>query len=91
MIYLKNNELEVNLFGRAILWLDTGTFDSLYEAGSLVKSIEKKQRFMIGCPEEISWRMGWIKDNQLLSLAEKYNKNEYGEYLKSLICSKNMF
>ena len=91
MIYLKNKELEVNLFGRAILWLDTGTFDSLYEAGSLVKSIEKKQRFMIGCPEEISWRMGWIKDNQLLSLAEKYNKNEYGEYLKSLICSKNMF
>ena len=91
MIYLKNNELEVNLFGRAILWLDTGTFDSLYEAGSLVKSIEKKQRFMIGCPEEISWRMGWIKDNQLLSLANKYSKNEYGEYLKSLICSKNMF
>ena len=91
MIYLKNNELEVNLFGRAILWLDTGTFDSLYEAGSLVKSIEIKQRFMIGCPEEISWRMGWIKDNQLLSLANKYNKNEYGEYLKSLICSKNMF
>ncbi len=91
MIYLKNKELEVNLFGRAILWLDTGTFDSLYEAGSLVKSIEKKQRFMIGCPEEISWRKGWIKDNQLLSLADKYNKNEYGEYLKSLICSKNMF
>ncbi len=91
MIYLNNNELEVNLFGRAILWLDTGTFDSLYEAGSLVKSIEQKQRFMIGCPEEISWRMGWINDKELLSLANKYNKNEYGEYLKSLIYSKNMF
>ena len=91
MIYLKNNELEVNLFGRAILWLDTGTFDSLYEAGSLVKSIEQKQRFMIGCPEEISWRMGWIDGKELLSLANKYNKNEYGEYLKSLINSGNMF
>jgi len=92
MIYLKNNELEVNLFGRAILWLDTGTFDSLYEAGSLVKSIEQKQRFMIGCPEEISWRMGWINDTELISLANKYNNNnEYGEYIKSLIYPKNMF
>ena len=52
MIYLENKELEVNLFGRAIIWLDTGTFDSLYEAGSLVKSIEQKQRFKIGSPEE---------------------------------------
>ena len=91
MIYLENKKLEVNLFGRAIIWLDTGTFDSLYEAGSLVKSIEQKQRFKIGCPEEISWRMKWINDEELLSLANKYNKNEYGEYLKSLINSKNMF
>ena len=91
MIYLENKELEVNLFGRAIIWLDTGTFDSLYEAGSLVKSIEQKQRFKIGSPEEISWRMKWINDKELLSLANKYNKNEYGEYLKSLINSRNMF
>ena len=91
MIYLENKELEVNLFGRAIIWLDTGTFDSLYEAGSLVKSIEQKQRFKIGSPEEISWRMKWINDKELLLLANKYNKNEYGEYLKSLINSRNMF
>ena len=91
MIYLENKELEVNLFGRASIWLDTGTFDSLYEAGSLVKSIEQKQRFKIGSPEEISWRMKWINDKELLSLANKYNKNEYGEYLKSLINSRNMF
>tara|TARA_B100000886_G_scaffold293179_1_gene219276 strand:- start:69 stop:962 length:894 start_codon:yes stop_codon:yes gene_type:complete len=91
MIYLSKGELEVNLFARAILWLDTGTFDSLYEAGALVKSIENKQIFKIGCPEEISWRMGWINTNQLNSLIIKYKNNEYGNYLKNLIHSKNMF
>ena len=91
MIYLSKGELEVNLFARAILWLDTGTFDSLYEAGALVKSIENKQIFKIGCPEEISWRMGWINTNQLNSLIIKYKNNEYGNYLKNLIHSKKMF
>ena len=91
MIYLRKGELEVNLFARAIIWLDTGTFDSLYEAGALVKSIENKQIFKIGCPEEISWRMGWINTVQLNSLIIKYKNNEYGNYLKSLIHSKNMF
>jgi len=90
MIYLSKGELEVNLFARAIIWLDTGTFDSLYEAGALVKSIENKQIFKIGCPEEISWRMGWINTNQLNSLVIKYKNNEYGNYLKNLIHSKNM-
>ncbi|WP_288255662.1 glucose-1-phosphate thymidylyltransferase RfbA [uncultured Prochlorococcus sp.] len=91
MIYLRKGELEVNLFGRAIIWLDTGTFDSLYEAGALVKSIENKQLFKIGCPEEISWRMGWINTNQLNALIIKYKNNEYGNYLKNLIQSQNMF
>ena len=91
MIYLSKGELEVNLFARAIIWLDTGTFDSLYEAGALVKSIENKQIFKIGCPEEISWRMGWINADQLNSLLIKYKNNEYGNYLKNLIQSKNMF
>ena len=91
MIYLSKGELEVNLFARAIIWLDTGTFDSLYEAGALVKSIENKQIFKIGCPEEISWRMGWINKDQLNSSIEKYKNNEYGNYLKNLIHSKNMF
>ena len=91
MIYLRKGELEVNLFARAIIWLDTGTFDSLYEAGALVKSIENKQIFKIGCPEEISWRMGWINTVKLNSLIIKYKNNEYGNYLKSLIHSKNMF
>ena len=91
MIYLSKGELEVNLFARAIIWLDTGTFDSLYEAGALVKSIENKQIFKIGCPEEISWRMGWINTDQLNSSIVKYKNNEYGNYLKNLIHSKNMF
>jgi len=91
MIYLRKGELDVNLFARAIIWLDTGTFDSLYEAGALVKSIENKQIFKIGCPEEISWRMGWINTDQLNSLIIKFKNNEYGNYLKSLIQSKNMF
>ena len=91
MIYLSKGELEVNLFARAIIWLDTGTFDSLYEAGALVKSIENKQILKIGCPEEISWRMGWINTDQLNSSIVKYKNNEYGNYLKNLIHSKNMF
>ena len=91
MIYLSKGELEVNLFARAIIWLDTGTFDSLYEAGALVKSIENKQIFKIGCPEEISWRMGWINTDQLNSLIIKYKNNEYGNYLKILFIPKICF
>ena len=91
MIYLENNELDVKLFGRATLWLDTGTFKSLHEAGSLVKSIENKQRLKIGCPEEIAWRMKWINDYELISLLSKYKDNEYGKYLKNLINTKSMF
>ena len=91
MIYLKNKALNVNLFGRAIIWHDTGTFDSLFETSSLIKSIENKQRLRIGCPEEIAWRMGWINNNELMSSVENYNENEYGKYLKDLIYEKNMF
>ena len=89
-IYLERKELKVNLFGRGTIWLDTGTFDSLFEASTFVKSIETKQRYKIGSPEEISWRNGWITDEDLLKLAKKYDKNEYGDYLSSLIFSKNI-
>lgn len=91
MIYLKNEKLEVNLFGRAIIWHDTGTFDSLFETASLIKSIENKQRSRIGCPEEIAWRMGWINNDELMSSIKKYKENEYGKYLKDLIYKENMF
>ena len=91
MIYLKKKILNVNLFGRAVIWHDTGTFDSLFETAALVKSIENKQRSRIGCPEEIAWRMGWINNKELKSSIKKYKGNEYGKYLKDLIYKKNMF
>ena len=88
-IYLQKKELEVSLFSRSTVWLDTGTFDSLYEASSFVKSLEKKQRFKIGCPEEIAWRKGWISDKKLKTLAKNFKHNEYGIYLKNLIKSSD--
>ncbi len=84
-IYLQKRKLEVCLMGRATIWFDTGTFESLYEASSFIKSVENKQRFKIGCPEEISWRKGWINERQLNKLALRYKNNSYGNYLKSLI------
>ena len=83
-IYLERNELKVNLFGRGTIWLDTGTFDSLFEASTFVKSIETKQSYKIGSPEEISWRNGWITDEQLLKIAKTYGKNEYNSFSLSL-------
>ena len=71
--------------GRATIWFDTGTFETLYEASSFIKSVENKQRFKIGCPEEISWRKGWINEKQLNQLALRYKNNSYGNYLKNLI------
>lgn len=86
-IYLKINNLKVEVFGRGIAWLDTGTFDSLHEASSLVRTLEHSQNLKIGYPEEISWRMGWINDNELEILALKHKANDYGRYLLGLIGS----
>jgi len=86
-IYLKNNNLKVEVFGRGIAWLDTGTFDSLHEASSLVRTLEHSQNLKIGYPEEISWRMGWIDDKELETLALKHEANDYGRYLLGLIKS----
>ena len=65
-------------------WLDTGTYDSLHDASSLVATIEKRQGLKIGCPEEIAYRMGWIDVGQLRLLASRLNHNGYGEYLSAL-------
>ena len=73
-IYLKEKKLKVELLGRGITWLDTGTYDSLIEAGSFIKTIESKQGLMVGCPEEIAWRNNWINSEQLLNYQEKYKK-----------------
>ena len=88
-IYLDKKNLNVEVLGPGTAWLDTGTFESLYEAGSLIKTLDNRQGLKIGYPEEVSWRMGWINDKQLESLAENYTKNEYGQYLLGLITSES--
>ena len=83
--YLQQGALKVEVMGRGNAWLDTGTHDSLLEAGSFVQTIEKRQGLKVCCPEEISWRKQWIDDEQLLKLAESMSKNGYGQYLKDII------
>ncbi|WMU71380.1 glucose-1-phosphate thymidylyltransferase RfbA [Enterobacter bugandensis] len=83
-VYLNNNLLTVELLGRGFAWLDTGTHDSLIEAGSFVETVQKRQGLMVACPEEIAWRNGWLSDNELLTLGTKLSKNSYGQYLIKL-------
>lgn len=83
--YLKKRKLKVAVLDRGTAWLDTGTFDSLSDAGEFVKVIEKRQGTKIGCIEEIAWRMGYIKEKQLLDLSAQLDKSGYGIYLKNLI------
>ena len=80
-IYLQTNKISVEIFGRGMTWLDTGTADSLMEAGEFVKVIQKRQGFIIACPEEIAWRNDWLSTNQLLDLASTYKNSDYREYL----------
>ncbi len=83
--YLEQGRLEVGVLRRGTAWLDTGTFDSLIEAGEFINVIEKRQGMKIGCIEEIAYRNGWINDSQMQALADKYFKSGYGVYLKKLI------
>tara|TARA_B100001093_G_scaffold517263_1_gene598333 strand:- start:1733 stop:2620 length:888 start_codon:yes stop_codon:yes gene_type:complete len=85
ILYLKEQKLKVELFGRGMAWLDTGTVDSLHEASSFIKTLENRQGIKISCPEEIAWRNGWINDEKLISLANQLIKSGYGSYLLSLI------
>jgi glucose-1-phosphate thymidylyltransferase len=84
-VYLENGKLEVGVLDRGTAWLDTGTFDSLIEAGEFIEVIEKRQGLKIGCIEEIAYRNGWIDDAQMDKLATIYMKSGYGVYLKKLI------
>ena len=83
-MYLKQGRLDVELLGRGYAWLDTGTMDSLLEAGQYVQLISKRQNIVISAPEEIAFRNGWITDAELLSSAEKYGKSPYGAHLKAV-------
>jgi len=83
--YLKRGELRVELMGRGYAWLDTGTHESLLEAGEFIATIEKRQGLKIACIEEIAYKLGYIDKEQLAKLAQNLNHNEYGKYLLRLI------
>jgi glucose-1-phosphate thymidylyltransferase len=83
--YLEWGDLHVEVMGRGMAWLDTGTHDSLIEAGSFIQTIEKRQGLKIACPEEIAYRMKFINATQLEIMANKYAKNGYGAYLKQIL------
>ncbi|MEN8282985.1 glucose-1-phosphate thymidylyltransferase RfbA [Acinetobacter gerneri] len=83
--YLKDGSLNVELLGRGFAWLDTGTHESLLEAGQFVYTIEKRQSLKVACLEEIGFHKGWINRDQLKSSAEKLSKTEYGQYLYKLL------
>jgi len=86
--YLEQGGLTVQTMGRGYAWLDTGTHDSLLEAGQFIATLEKRQGLKVACPEEIAWRSGWIDDVQLQRLADPLKKNGYGQYLMSLFTGR---
>lgn len=88
-VYLENGELDVKLLGRGFAWLDTGTMDSLIDAGDFVRTIQNQQGIRISAPEEIAYRKGWIGKDKLIESAEKYGKSDYGKYLK-LVATDDM-
>lgn len=87
-VYLEKGKLEVGVLDRGTAWLDTGTFDSLQEAGQFIEVIEKRQGLKIGCIEEVAYRKGFIDRSQLMALANKYMKSGYGKYLEMIANEK---
>ena len=84
-MYLREGKLNVELLGRGMAWLDTGTFDSLSDASSYIRTLENRQSLKVGCPEEVAWRQGWIDSNHLKVLAEPLRNSGYGKYLYQLL------
>ena len=84
-LYLETGHLQVEIMGRGYAWLDTGTHDSLLEAGEFISVLERRQGMKVACPEEIAWRKGWIDDAALARLAATLLKSGYGEYLSRLL------
>lgn len=87
-VYLQRDQLQVELMGRGMAWLDTGTHESLLEAGQFIATIEKRQGLKVACPEEIAYRRGYISASDLERLAQPMKKNEYGQYLLALLNNK---
>ena len=84
-LYLRDRRLRVELFGRGMAWLDTGTHASLLEASNFVQTLEHRQGYKIACPEEIAYTNGWIDAGQLQKLAARFGNNDYGHYLRALL------
>ncbi|MBT4758958.1 MAG: glucose-1-phosphate thymidylyltransferase, partial [Nitrosomonadales bacterium] len=82
---LEQNELFVEMMDRGYAWLDTGTHDSLLEAGQFIATIEKRQGLKIACPEEVAFKKKWINSSDLERLAEPLRNNQYGQYLFEII------
>ena len=87
-LYLEKDKLNVEIMGRGYAWLDTGTHDSLLEASQFIATLEKRQGLKVSCPEEISYRRGWISASQLEKLAAPLSKNTYGQYLQRILKEK---
>ena len=87
-LYLENQKLNVEIMGRGYAWLDTGTHDSLLEASQFIATLENRQGLKVACPEEISYRQGWINESQLEKLAAPLSKNGYGRYLQHILKEK---
>ncbi len=87
-VYLEKEALKVGILSRGTAWLDTGTFNSLMQAGQFVQVLEERQGLKVGCIEEIAWRQGFISEQQLRDLAEPLKKSGYGEYLLGLLKHK---
>ncbi len=87
--YLRRGHLHIELFGRGMAWLDTGTYDSLHDAGSYVRTIEDRTGTKIGAPEEIAWRQGFIDDDGLLRAAESLGRCGYADYLRALLSERS--
>lgn len=89
-VYLEKGKLKVGILSRGTAWLDTGTFNSLMQAGQFVQVLEERQGLKVGCIEEIAWRQGFITKEQLIEIAQPLIKSGYGEYLIGLVKEKNV-
>lgn len=88
-VYLEQGNLKVSVLPRGTAWLDTGTFDSLSEAGEFVRTVQKRTGLLVGSPEEIAWRNGFIDTEKLLALADGLGKSGYGAYLKTIVAQES--
>jgi glucose-1-phosphate thymidylyltransferase len=85
LAYLERGDLNVELLGRGVAWLDTGTHEALLQAANFIQAVQERQGLRVSCPEEIGWRNGWITNEQLLLRADTMKTNAYGEYLRQIV------